>query len=120
MKVSKFCCSKAELSAISPPRFFVPEPDLPVLQNRTPVRSHKVTDTELQTFVKNPLNIFGKQFILKEEYEKGGLLYEVVKARASKANGNFYGVQYADCVSAVEMDSDEMMKHLQDSFLIDE
>jgi len=35
---------------------------------------------------------------------------------ASKANGNFYGVQYADCVSVTELDSDGRIKHLQDSF----
>jgi len=108
-----------KLSPVDIPRPLVPEPALPVLQSRTPLRSHEVTDEELRTFVKNPLDLLGKQFILKTEGQKVDLLYEVVKAGTSKGKGNFYGVQYADCVNAIEMNSDEMMEILQESFLID-
>ncbi len=83
------------------------------------MRSHKVTDTELQTFLENPLELIGKQFILKTEGQQDELLYEVVEFGVSKAKGKFYGVQYEDCVSAMEVDSDEMMMNLQASFLID-
>ena len=68
MKVSKPCHRKAELSA---PLLLVPESVLPVLQNRTPVRSHKVTDTELEK-----IHLTSLQSILREEDEKDGLLYE--------------------------------------------
>ena len=32
-------------------------------ENRTPARSHKVTNAELQFLLKNPLNLFGKEVI---------------------------------------------------------
>lgn len=47
------------------------------------------------------------------------LHYEVVKFGTSKGKTHCYGVQYADCVSAVEMDAGELRMHLQESYLID-
>ena len=102
------------------PNIFIPplrpEPDLPALQLQN-VQLCKITDEELQAFLQNPLDLLGRQFMLKGNEEENGLVYEVVKITASKEQGHIYGVQLADCVSAIEMDSDEMKGHLQESYL---
>jgi hypothetical protein len=97
---------------------FRPEPDLPALQNYVPTQVHRVTQEELRAFIKNPLDLLVKRFMLKGSGQDD-LHYEVVKFGTSKGKGHWYGVQFADCVSAVEMDADELGMHLQESCLID-
>jgi hypothetical protein len=102
------------------PQTLMPGPALPALQLRTPNRSYKLITDELENFFRHPLDTLGTQFILKAEDPKDNLLYEVVKVGASKVKGQVFEVQYADCESAVEMDSVEMKNLLEASFLIDE
>ena len=84
------------------------------------MQMHRVTEKELQAFLKNPLDLLGKQFVLKVKGQKEDLLYEVVKFGASKGEGHRYGVQFSNCDGvSVEMDSDEMRKQLWESYLID-
>lgn len=82
------------------------------------MRLHWLTQKKLQAFLKNPLNLLGRQFLLKGSGQDA-LQYKVIKFGASKGKGHCYGVQYTDCVSVVEMDADELRMHLQESYLID-
>jgi hypothetical protein len=95
-----------------------PEPDLPALQIYVATQMHRLTQKKLRAFLKNPLDLLGKRFMLKGSGQDD-LQYEIVKFGISKGRGYCYGVQYADCVSAVEMDGDELKMHLQESYLID-
>ena len=58
---------------------------LPALQIYTPKRSHKVTAKELQTSLKNPLDLLGWQFTLKEEEPKDDQLSRLER-RKERAN----------------------------------
>ena len=79
---------------------------------------HQLTQKKLRAFLKNPLDLLGKRFMLKGS-RRDDLQYEIVKFGTSKGKGHCYGVQYADCFSAVEMDADELKMHLEKSYLID-
>lgn len=82
---------------------------------------HKVTKEELLVFFKSPFDLIGKQFVSKgERKQDDDLFYEVVKFEASKGKSHCFGVQFAGCVSAVEMESDEMRVLLQESYQVDE
>ena len=109
----------ANLPSVFMPPSLRPEADLPTLETHIRTQLHQITEEELRSFLKNPLDLLGKQFVLKAESEKDDLIYEVVKFGALKGKGHCYGVQFADCVSSVEMDSDEMVEHLRGSYLID-
>ena len=78
---------------------------------------HKVTEKELLAFLKNPCDLIRKQFELRRKQDD--LFYEVVKLGVSKGMSHCFGVQFADCVSAVEMESDEMRMLLQESYQVD-
>lgn len=62
---------------------------------------HQVGQKEMQAFLKNPFELLDKRFVLKGTGQDD-LHYEVVKVEISKGKGHGYGVQYADCVSAVQ------------------
>ena len=95
-----------------------PEPDLPALQTYVPTQMHRLTQKKLRAFLKHPLDLLGKRFMLKGS-GRDDLQYEIVQFRTSKGKGHCYGVQYAGCISAVEMDADELKMHLEESYLID-
>lgn len=106
----------AKLATVFAPQVLKPEPDFPELQIPTSPQTHQVAEKELLFFLNNPFELIGKQFALKQD----NLLYEVVKFEASKGKSHRFGVQFAGCVSAVEMESDEMRILLQESYQVDD
>jgi len=97
----------------------MPEPDLPALQDCIPTQMHQVTESELEAFLKCPLDLIDKRFMMSNSGgQHDDSHYEVVNFGVSKGKGHYYGVQFVSCVSAIEMDADEMRALLQESFLI--
>ena len=109
----------AELPTVLMPPSLRPEPDFPELKIPTCPQMHRVTEEKLLVFLKNPFDLIGKQFVLKGERKQDDLFYEVVRFGVSKGKSHCFGVQFAGCVSAVEMESDEMGMLLQESCQID-
>jgi hypothetical protein len=109
----------AELPTVFMPPSLRPKPIFPELKVPTLRQMHRVTEEKLLVFLKNPFDLTGKQFVLKGERKQDDLFYEVVEFAVSKGKSHCFGVQFAGCVSAVEMESDEMRVLLQESYQID-
>jgi len=95
------------------------ESDFPKPQIPTHPQMHEVTEKELLAFLKNPCDLIGKQFELRDRRTQDDLFYEVVKLGVSKGKSHCFGVQFADCGGVVEMESDEMKMLLQESYQVD-
>jgi hypothetical protein len=98
------------------------EPTLePLVRAPGVLPQRRVTAEELVSLMQDPFKLIGKQFVLDsngdDDMEHDGLLYEVVGFGASKAKGKSFQVQYEDCVGSIEVDEQELVKMMKDSFL---
>jgi hypothetical protein len=80
--------------------------------------THKVTHSELESFLQNPLQIVGLQFILDPE-DDDGTFYEVVELRFLKGGERRFVVQYGDFEMVDDMEEEEFVMMLKDSVLLE-
>ena len=80
--------------------------------------THQVTHSELESFLQNPLQIVGLQFILEPENEDG-MFYEVIELRFLKGGERRFVVQYGDFEMVDDMEEEGFLKMLEDSVLLE-